>query len=194
MRLFTDTDAWNGGSIELLCLFRKPDTAVQAKCSAAVWSWPQLQGPYARRDQEPTEQKLAAPGSEGARYGIASLPDAIGTVAFQTSFVDDDDGLWLYAGLPLGSLSRVLPVGAFPFGESKAESWEHVLHAWFFSLAEHIRKQVPFERGVIGWLTTGEVEELVAGYVPADRFHSYLVCSSTELICHPQNRKSAAIE
>lgn len=193
MHLFTDSDVWTGGSIELLCALGLSDEERRKKLLAALWSWPNLQGPYARRDQEPSQQSLAQPSSE-SRYGVALLPGQLGTVAFQATTVEDDDGLWLYAGSPVGSLSRVLPVETFPFGDSKVEQWEHMVYTWLFGLAEHINTYVPFERAIIGWITTAEVDELAAKQIPVQRFHGYIVRGESELIYFPPNRTSTIVE
>lgn len=193
MHVFTDPGSWTGGSIELLCALGPSGNERRRKCLAALWSWPNLKGPYARSDQEPSQQSLAQTSSE-ARYGVALLPGQLGSVAFQVTLVEDDDGLWLYAGSPLGSLGRVLPVGAFPFGDSKVEQWEHTIYAWLFGLAEHIGAHVPFERAIIGWITTAEVDLLAAKQIPAERFHGYIVRVESELIYFPPNRTSAIVE
>jgi hypothetical protein len=193
MALITQSDTWTGGSIELLCAMGPSDDERRNNCLDAVWSWQSLEGPYADRDQEPSQQLRAHPSS-GERYGVAHLPGQLGSVAFQTTTVEDDDGLWLYAGSPLGALGRLLPVGAFPFGKSKVEQWEHSVYAWLFGLAEHIGVQVPFERAVIGWITTSEVDQLAAKQVPPQRFHGYIVREGAGFIYFPPNRVSAVVE
>jgi hypothetical protein len=194
MRLFTEPDTWNGGEIELLCAMGTATDELRQKCMAAIWSWPDVRGPYERSDREPSEQPVSAWSASQARYGVGILPGHLGEVAFQVSTVEDQDGLWVYAGSPLGSLSRVFPVGAFPFGEPNVEQWEHIVYAWLFELAEHLATTVPFDRAVIGWLTTAEVDELAAKQVPEKRFHGYVVRSEHRLVYYPPNRTSPLVD
>lgn len=160
----------------------------------AVWSWSSLVGPYTSADVEPNEQIVCQPANEEATYGVATLPGSLGKVAFQSTFVEDSEGLWLYAGAPLGSLGTVLPVGAFPFGEPAVEPWEHILYAWLFGLAEHLHAEVPFERAIMGWLTTAEVDELAAKRLPTIRYHGYVVSNGGRLQYYPPNRQSTLLE
>jgi hypothetical protein len=183
--MFTEPDAWTGGSIDLLCLFRGGTSASKAEINHAVWSWPHLVGPFESSGVEPDAQGSTNPASDNARYGVATLPGMIGRAAFHVTYVEDSDGLWLYAGVPLGSLGRVLPVGAFPFDDEGTQEWEHVVYGWLFSLAEHLHQRVKFERAAVGWLTSFEVEELADRRVPEVRGHGYITTSHNGLVYYP---------
>lgn len=185
--MFTEPGTWNGGSIDLLVALGPSVGARRLNASRAVWQWSALQGPYAHRDVEPSCQVTVAPTAVGHHYGVATLPNGAGQVAFTTFFVEDDDGLWLYAGVPLGSLDTTYPVGAFPFGERNTEPWESIVYEWLFGLAEHIFSAVPFERAVVGWLTTLEVEQLAHSVVPEQRGHGYVVATAGCLEYHAPN-------
>ena len=191
--MFTETDTWSGGSIELLCLFRGATTELTKAIQETLWRWPYLTGPYTNSNLEPGDQSVGDPADLEARFGVAQLPGEIGRAAFQTMFVEDDDGLWLYAGLPLGSLGRVLPVGAFPFDEQAVQDWELVTYRWLVGLAEHLHAQVPFKRAAVGWLAIAEVEELVAERIPDVRYHGYIVERLGQLLYFPPNRTSVVI-
>jgi hypothetical protein len=187
MKVFTEPETWRGGSVELLCAMGPSNAERRKRCVAAVWNWPSLRGPYARSDKEPSQQRLSQPNST-ACHGVAALPEQLGEVAFKVSTVVDDDGLWLYAGVPMGSLGSVFPVGAFPFESTAVEPWERTVYGWLFGLAEHIAAQVPFERAVIGWITMAEVDQLSAQQVPATRFHGYIVGGESGFTYLPPNR------
>ena len=192
--MFIAPGTWDGGSIELLCLFRRPPVPSNAEIHASIWSWSRLAGPYLSNKTEPNEQVACDPRDIEATYGVASLPGQIGQVAFETTFVEDSDGTWLYAGVPLGSLGGLLPVGAFPFGEACIEDWEHIVYSWLYGLAEHVYEQQKFERAIVGWLTTLEVDELAERHVPEVRSHGYIVPIHEKLVYYPPNRKSALLE
>lgn len=192
--MFTEPDTWNGGNIELLVALGPSSAERRLGASRAVWRWSALRGPYPRRDVEPGDQQLVANGTgAGHYYGVATLPRATGDVAFATCFVEDDDGLWLYAGSPLGSLGTVLPVGAFPFGGLGSAAWELTVYEWLFGLAQHLFAEVPFERAVVGWLTTLEVEQLAQAVVPEQRGHAYIVVSNGRPEYLAPNLKSALL-
>jgi hypothetical protein len=192
--MFSEPGSWDGGSIELLCLFRSPSVPSASEVHAAVWTWPQLSGPFMSSKLEPSEQAMCDPKDLKATYGVASLPGQIGQAAFQTTFVEDSDGTWLYAGVPLGSLGRLLPVGAFPFGEAAVQNWEHVVYGWLYGLAEHLYRKFKFDRAIVGWLTTMEVDELSERRIPEVRSHGYIAASDDSLVYYPPNRTSALLE
>ena len=177
--MFIEPDTWNGGEIDLLCALDPGRHSVEG-CLRAIWGWPCLQGPYDRFDLEPAAQTLGSPLE--ASYGVAALPGLGEKVAFRVASVRDEVGHWIYAGVPLGSLGRVLPVGAYPFVSTVGASWERTVHEWLFELALHIHEQVPFERAAIGWITLTQVDELASKHVPEVRYHSYLVASESGLV------------
>ena len=185
--MFIEPDTWNGGEIDLLCALDPGRHSVEG-CLRAIWSWSCLQGPYNRFDLEPGAQTLGSPLE--ARYGVAALPGHSEKVAFKVTSTGDEDGHWIYAGIPLGSLGRVLPVGAYPFVSIVGASWERTVHEWLFELALHIHKHVPFERAAIGWITTMELDELASKHVPEVRYHSYLVASDSGLVRYGPNSTS----
>src|SRR5688572_29408340 len=72
-------EAWHGGHYELLIDVGggvpAPEQVVAV--AAALWTHPDLDGPYSRCDLEPREQTRSDPGLEG-QYGVAAVAD--GTV------------------------------------------------------------------------------------------------------------------
>lgn len=191
--VFTEPDTWSGGSVELLVALGHMNDDDRLRAIQAVWAWPALQGPYGDCHIEPTGQVAATPGIEGRYYGLATLPNETGQVAFSTCFVEDDNGLWLYAGVPLGSLGTACPVGAFPFGEGGTQDWERTVYKWLFGLAKHLFNAIPFDRAVIGWLTTLEVDEIVRKTIPEVRRHAYIVAVGGRLECHAPNLDGALL-
>lgn len=191
--VFTELDTWSGGSVELLVAFGCLNDNDRLRAIQAVWTWPALQEPHGDRHTEPTEQVAATPGIEGRHYGLATLPNERGQVAFSNCFVEDKNGLWLYAGVPLESLGNAYPVGAFPFGGSGTHEWERTVYEWLFGLARHLFTAIAFDRAVIGWLTTVEVEEIVRKAVPQVRSHAYIVAAGGKLEYHAPNLDGALL-
>jgi hypothetical protein len=172
--MFAEPDTWTGGSIDLLVRLghRRSDEVVAAL--RTIWSAPMLHGPFA--DQAICTPVLAVTSIDLERhlYGVASLENGI-RVAFETSVVVDDEGVWLYAGLPCGSLGKAYPIGAFPFGRSATEPWATDVYGWLFALAKRLYEVVPFACGMIGWLTASDVDDLSRSTPPDDRHHGYIV-------------------
>jgi hypothetical protein len=192
MRMFTGSETWVGGRIELLVALGQSSPERQLKALQRIWSWRSLRGPYLESKVEPEYQAQVQAVLGQALYGVATLPNT-SKVAFATSLVEDDDGAWLYAGVPLGSLGTAYPVGAFPFDEGFAP-WQHEVYAWLFGLAQHLFSELQFERGVVGWLTTIEVDELAERRLPEKRFHGYLRAESGALCYYPPNQSGARLQ
>jgi hypothetical protein len=186
--MFTEADTWHGGAIELLCLFRRAPSKLMPKIREVVWIWNCLDGPYAKRDIEPSQQAKVSPTCDEAENGVATLPGLMGQTAFYCNFVEDSDGIWLYAGLPLGGLARILPLGGFPFFETKTHDWEHVVYGWLFSLAEHINNRIPFASGAIGWGMPAAIDAVETGVVPQTREGAFITNGGEQLMYHPPNR------
>jgi hypothetical protein len=190
-RLFTAPDAWEGGTHELTLVYRHVAEATLASGREAIWSFPDLEGCWRRRDREPARQARVSPravGLETTLYGMALIPGA-GRVACETFVTREDDGLdLLQLILPIGSLGAVLPLGDYPFDDGGDLSWRDALDGWLCRLAEHVRQSVPFERALVGWLD-GQPDALpeAPGEVPAERWIGYLVPGPDGLAWHPPN-------
>lgn len=188
--MFTEPGTWHGGSIELLMLFRGESSVVRERIGSALWAQPCLDGPYLLNGVEPEEQIKVAWNGLDPSYGVATLTNQ-GRVAFCSSFVEDEDGLWLYAGIPMGALGYEFPVGAYPFGSEDPSSWLAPLHEWFVSLAKQMYASNAFDAAVIGWLTTMEVEELASGVIPDNRYHTYIACGGGGVEVNAINRRKS---
>ena len=192
--MFTEPDTWTGGAIELLVALGPSNDERRLKANRAVWRWPVLRGPYLERDAEPSDQSVVSIPAENTYYGTGTLASGSAAVAFATRLVEDSDGLWLYAGTPLGSLAKILPIGAFPFGQSSSEEWVKMMYEWLFGLAQHLFAEVKFERAVIGWLTGMEVEYLADKVVPEKRGHAYIVARHGGLEYYAPNLNGPLLE
>ena len=172
--VFTIPDAWSGGSIELLILIHDSSKNIRVKISNTLWQFPFIDGPYTSNQIEPELQVKKSTNDTEARFGIAELNDGK-KFAFGTSVIEDEDGVWLYAGIPMGSLAQFFPVGGYPFESSNHQNWQPQVHEWFVSLAKHLHESLPYERGVIGWLTSSEVDEIVDQIIPDERHSTYIL-------------------
>jgi hypothetical protein len=191
-RVFTAPDAWAGGSHELTFVLRRSDDATLAAVREAIWTFSDLEGCWLRRDVEPVSQARVSsrgPPLETALYGIARIPGA-GRVACETYVYREDDGPdMVQLLLPLGSLATVFPIGDYPFDDGGDLAWRERLDGWLRGLAEHVRRAVPFELALVGWLD-GQPNALPErpGQVPEERWIGYLVPGADGLEWHPPNK------
>ena len=183
--LFTESDTWTGGAVELLLLLDSVDAADALEGAAAAWRWGPIDGPYPTNDREPWEQSKVSVRDVDADalfrlYGTASLPNDT-VAAFCGGTIMEEDAAWLSFGLPVGGLGRCYPVGAYPFSGSVTQPWVLEIYAWLADLARWIVRSVAVRAGVIGWLTALESEELLAGHIPQRRYHGYLLAQADGL-------------
>ena len=191
MAVFLEPDTWTGGSVELLAFYPTARPCVPRSLLREAWSWVNITGPYGTNEVESEDQSLVDITQTTDEdltnlYGVARLPNGLDT-AFSSTLVVDDDGHWLYMGVPLGALGRCYPVGAFPFDGSALEPWALEVYAWLNDLAQWLFSRLPFAHGAIGWLTTLELDELVEGAIPSERYHGYLRRTETGLEYLPPN-------
>jgi len=163
---------WAGGAIELLIFLGRGPRSL-SDVLADLWAWPPLDGPYS--DRLMTASADLSPEAEPGcpLYGSATLPSGP-SVPFASYPVVDDDGAWIYAGVPVAGLGEAYPVGAYPFEASATEPWVLEVHAWLEGLASHVFVKTEIYGGVIGWLTTVDVEEVLQGATPEPRFNTYI--------------------
>jgi hypothetical protein len=190
--MFTEPDVWSGrGSIELLLMLGEISDAAVREVLRTAWEWPCLEGPYLSNSVEPETQSTPRLedvdlGTTPILYGVADLPNG-SSAAFASFHIRDENGAWIYLGVPLGSLGRVYSIGAFPFEGTPLDDWATEVYGWLAELARWVHRQATFRRAIIGWLTLIEVGELIDGCVPERRFHGYLIPSDGELKYLPPN-------
>lgn len=190
-KVFTSPDAWHGGTYDLALMLGPPSDGRLSAALDAVWSFTDIDGCFERADLEPGEQRRG-PAVEPGRdlqtvlRGTARLPAAV-EVACSTIPVREEDGNdWLYFGLPMGSLSRAYPVGAFPWDDGSSLAWREELDGWLRALAGHVASRQQFKLGMVGF-TDGDLEPeraLLDG-VPERRWVGYLVPNGDVLCWYP---------
>ena len=191
--IFTHLDAWAGGSYELRVLLGSANDARLEHALVALWAHSALDGCYLDRTREPPEQPRLAPGKhvglESTLLGVATLEESE-AIACSTHVVREDGGSdWIYLAIPMGSLGRILPVGAFPFDDGHDLSWRALVDDWLRNLAERLFEAVPFRLGLLGWIDDGDdAEEVIENGVPDERWVGYLVPDSSSLRWYPPTK------
>jgi hypothetical protein len=192
--------AWSNGHYELLVDVGGGEPAPEqvVEVGVALWSHPDLDGPYPSHDLDPRRQHRLDPASLSASarcYGVATTPPGtrvpcgLYPLSSIPEFLPDGephppDVLILY--LPLAALSRVWPaIGGFPFQpDQDTRSWQEPLEDWLAGIAAHVFARTGFRLGVIDF----EVDVDYAAWrswtpdtVPADRRLDLLLPTDTGL-------------
>jgi hypothetical protein len=178
-RLFTPDDRWTGGYFELgIELGPRSDRQLRAALDR-VWSHSTLTGCYLQRDLEPRDQTRYRPDAVGLgqkAYGTSRIPGAGTTCCRVLTIRLDDDSDWVVLGVPMGALSRILPVGTYPFEDGGDLSWRPLLYSWLREVAEYVYESVPFELGLTEHDVSAETcaAEIRRDGIPSTRWFGYL--------------------
>jgi hypothetical protein len=175
--LFTKTDAWTGGSIDVLMFFPGAGVEHAIRVGRRLWGFASLDGPYRERTIEPASQPTAdftRFTSEGCEQllGVMHYADGSCSPFIHTSIIDDD-GLWVYAGPSLGGLPQDWGVGAYPFCDGRPITWLAPLYTTLRDLAQHVHSHSPVRVAAFGWLDLAAPDMLLSVLrdgVPPDRW------------------------
>jgi hypothetical protein len=190
MHPFQNEQTWTGGSFEILFYLGEKEGLLLLE---KLWSEMGFDGPYIDNKVLPTNQdklKVISNIESTNIYGTSIFDNK--TVACSTTTIKDEDGVWIYFGFPLGGLSEVYDVGAYPFEDGKNHAWTERLAQYLRELAEMFFSDVSFYGAIIGWLTAVEVDELldaVKSGVPEERWFWYLINDNGKLGWYPQNKQ-----
>jgi len=174
---FLQADAWTGGNVDALLYFGRNNTAKAVQVFDALWSFPRLFGPYPDRHRSPADQAVITTPD----YTDDGLAQYVGVYTHhdgaQSNFVhtaiNDDDGLWVYAGVTVGSLPDAWDVGPYPIDDGRPCNWLKPLLDDLQSLTDHINQSCPIYAATYGWLTVADCDILlqsVAGDIPSERW------------------------
>lgn len=199
--VFTLDDAWNGGAFEVLLYFDDASSATAEHASKVLWTLPSLVGCWLDPNVEPAEQERVVPGpvecdSIQKLYGIATLPGRT-RVACSSCLICDEQGSWLYFGIPMGTLARVFPVGAYPFDDGTSTDWIIPMSEWLREIATSVFAEVQFEAGTVGWLSVQDLDCVLAateGVIPARRWSGILRREGDKLKWYPPNELSPPMQ
>jgi hypothetical protein len=198
--LFTRPDAWSGGEFGIDIFLGNVDSHYAREFLSALWAWRHIQGCWLDKTKEPgdasrlrpTDIDLDDPPRPGsALFGLVELPN--GCRCPCASDVMNDDGFWVDFSVPIGSLGRCYPVGAYPFEDGSDPAWVGELSEWFAGMGRGLYGEKPYKAAIIGFLAAAldqDVLAIVSGEVPMKRWHGYLRAESAELKWYPPNADS----
>lgn len=182
--LFTLPDAWTGGSYELTLLLGPRDDHRLRSALQAVWSFGELEGCWERGDLEPEAQirvpaAVEVTGGEAGNAllrGRARLPPGVVVACCTYALRLAVGGDWISFGLPMGSLGRAYPVGAFPWEDGTSLDWREGLDDWLRALAAHVYARQPFQLALVGFTDADpEPDRVLTEGVPDRRWVGYLL-------------------
>jgi hypothetical protein len=199
---FTAPGAWDGGEFGISMFLGRVDPRYAREFLSALWTLPHIEGCWLDKTKEPDEASRLRPTDidlddpprpGGALFGLVELPN--GCRCPCASFVmDDDDGFWVEFSMPIVSLGRCYPVGAYPFDDGSDLTWVGELSEWLADIGRGLYAEKPLMAAVVGHVTMVEnraVLEIISGEVPSKRWDGYLLPEGAELKWYAPNVSSA---
>lgn len=197
---FHSPDAWSGGSIDTLMFFG-PRTVTEAmQISDSMWKFSRLAGPFRERNVDPQLQTRFTSfdfTEDGCESLIGTYHHACGVFSpFAQSTICDDEGLWIYAGIPMGGMPEEWDVGAYPFDDGKPVIWLPPLIEQLRELTAYIDSAHSVRAAVYGWLDVSAIDiiaDALAGKIPKDRWHPIEIWHSHSAEYFPMTKLGALI-
>lgn len=180
--LFTEDDAWFGGFYEVAIELGPPSDDRLRSALGALWRHSDLQGCYLDSNREPSDQERVSPDSaatEGQHLrGVARMPNGLRVACGSVVIREEHGSDWLDFYLPMGSLGKIYPAGAFPVPEEpkRPTAWRSEVDDWLAAVGGWVARAVPIRLGLIGWEVSGAeyASDLEASGIPAKRYVGYL--------------------
>jgi hypothetical protein len=194
---FASEETWRGGHYGIEIELGSPSDDRLMAALEAFWSLPSVNGCYTNHDRPVKSQVKVVPGqyvNHIRLYGTAILPSGAGVACGTfTCRLQNEAGVvtrdLLSFYLPLGSISRIYPVGSYPFGDLvRAMEWRTPLDQWFVQLGTALYERVRFPLALIGWevdFPNVTAETVKRNGVPAERYDGYLVQTGNGLEWYP---------
>ena len=188
----SDDDPWSGGFFELCMQFERLTPGLQFSAQAALWGHESLQGPYLRPDIDPSAQPRVEPAMVAdPSYGVATTPNRTHVACSSYWLEVADEGAWLSLALPMQSLGRAYPVGAYPFDDGLTLDWREPIMDWLRQVASMVHSHVPIDLGLVGWEPDDSgltVAAIRTTGIPSARYDGILIPEGRQLSWYPPNR------
>lgn len=164
-----------------------------------IWSFPRLHGPFRDRTTEPEDQEQLkdfdfTEDCCELLFGTYLLSGQT-LCPFEHMTLLDSDGLWVYAGIPMGSMPSSWDVGAYPFDDGKPISWLLPLIEDLRELTHFVNSRHPMQAAMYGWicgiLEVDVIKESLAGRIPTERWHPMEIRKGDRLEYFPMTRMDA---
>jgi hypothetical protein len=195
-------DDWSGGYFEVEMHLGKISAQSAKRFAEDIWQYPFLDGPFHNRtlDDKTTPIHFDEEWG-GAAYGNASIAgNGKGNAVCVNSmihYIEDDHWICIF-GIPMSSLSRIYPVGAYPFEDGTSTDWISPASDWLIELTRYASTILPIDKAFIGWDIDhlNEDGSLSDNQFPDDipsniRWYGYLKRTGTELVWFPPTENKA---
>ena len=174
---FQNPDAWSGGTFDALMYFGPTTLEQTIEIARHIWRYPQINGPYRERHVLPSQQGKAAinfteDGCEQLVGEYRHQDDSISSFVHTT--IRGDDGLWVYAGVPMGGFSNNWDVGAYPFDDGKSLDWIVEFTNELQRFTRFVQDEHPVRDVAYGWFDVSildTIEDAMNGTIHDDRWH-----------------------
>ena len=177
VNLFQNPDAWSGGTFDALMYFGPTPLERTVEIANHIWRYPQLNGPFRDRHQLPAQQPKAKPNftEDGCEPLVGEYRHQDHTISsFVQTTIRDDDGLWIYAGIPMGGISASWDVGAYPFDDGRPVDWVIDLTNELQLFTRFVRGKYPVRAIAYGWFDISildTIDDAMNGTIYNDRWH-----------------------
>lgn len=197
---FHDPDAWSGGTIDTLMFFGPRSVVDATQVAKSLWSFDRLTGPYRQRHIDPQLQALLTSfefTDDGCEQLVGTYQHSCGSLSpFVHTTIRDEDGLWIYAGIPMGGMPAEWDVGAYPLDDGKPVTWLPPLIEELRKITAYIDCAHSVLAAVYGWLDVSAIDKIVnalAGKIPGDRWHAIEIWRNHGVEYFPMTKTEALI-
>ena len=174
---FHNPDAWSGGTFDALMFFGPTSLGRAVDTTCRIWGHPQLNGPYRDRNTLTSLQPKADPSftEDGCEQLVGEYRHPDGAISpFVQTTIFDDDGLWIYVGIPMGGFPDNWNVGTYPFDDGKPVDWVIRLTDDLKGITDFVRISNSVLACAYGWFDVSILDTIgdaLNGKINADRWH-----------------------
>ena len=197
---FDNPDAWSGGTIDALMFFGPRSVLETIQVAKTLWNFDRLAGPFRQRHVDPQLQPHVTSfefTDDGCEQLIGTYKHTCGTLSpFIHTTIRDEDGLWIYAGIPMGGMPVEWDVGAYPFDDGKPVTWLPPLIEELRTITAYLDSAHSVLAAVYGWLDVTVIDIVaaaLAGEIPGDRWYPIETWSNHSVEYFPMTRMEALI-
>jgi hypothetical protein len=170
-------DSWSGGTFDALMFFGPTSLNRTADIANWMWTYDRLDGPYRERYIPISQQPKVSPNftDDGCEQLVGQYRHQDGLRSpFVHTTIRGDDGLWIYAGIPMGGFPANWDVGAYPFEDGKPVDWMLTLIDDLRLITSHVRRRFSILAASYGWFDVSildTIDDALKGKIADDRWH-----------------------
>ena len=174
---FQNPDSWSGGTFDALMYFGPASITETLRISETIWRYARLNGPYRERHLLPSQQEKVTPDytDDGCEQLVGEFHHQNNAVSpFVHTTIRDDDGLWIYCGIPMAGFPPDLDVGAYPFDDGKPVEWVIDFTNQLQTFTDYVRIHHSMLAAAFGWFDISILDTLddaMNGKIHDDRWH-----------------------